>query len=532
MTELRAQGVAVDTDYAGRSREGPADLRRRSARARSRSAEPTAGRSGAAASRTEAARRSRSCCEQLARHDVRRAPRGRRRQARHASPAGRTRAATTAASSSSTCATTRARCSSSSTRSARPRLRRSRTRSGTSSSCRPKAKSSRRAPGRREPEHPDRRDRDPGRHAAHRLALGAAAVPDRRRERRRGAAAPLPLSRHARRAHAAQPAPQPHGDQRDPPRDGRARLRRRVDAVDDEGNARGCARLPRARAAAARDVLRARAVAAALQAALHGRRARPLLPDRDVLARRGSPRRPAVRVPPARPRDVVRRPRGRARRDGARRRRGVRGRRARAAGAAVPAPHATPRRWRSTAPTSRTSASASRSTTRPRSRATRSSASSPSAPVVRYLVAPRAFSRAELARLEEIAKEWGAKGLAYLVHDESGEIRSPIAKFLSEDELAAFARASPERRCSSRPATSRSSRASSAACARTSAASSASPRPGTEVFHWVIDFPLFERDEDTGQLDVPPPSVHRARARRRGQGRVRSGRRARASTTT
>src|SRR5436305_10681078 len=59
------------------------------------------------------------------------------------------------------------------------------------------------------------------------------------------------------------------------------------------------------------------------------------------------------------------------------------------------------------------------------------------APVVRYLVAPRAFSRADLARLEEIAKEWGAKGLAYLVND-GGEIRSPIAKFLSEQELAAL----------------------------------------------------------------------------------------------
>ena len=56
------------------------------------------------------------------------------------------------------------------------------------------------------------------------------------------------------------------------------------------------------------------------------------------------------------------------------------------------------------------------------------------APTVRYLVVPRAFSRAELGRLEEIAKEWGAKGLAYLVND-GGEIRSPIAKFLSEEEL-------------------------------------------------------------------------------------------------
>ena len=43
---------------------------------------------------------------------------------------------------------------------------------------------------------------------------------------------------------------------------------------------------------------------------------RPLLPDRHLLARRGSSRRPAVRVPPARPRDGVRRARRRARRDG------------------------------------------------------------------------------------------------------------------------------------------------------------------------------------------------------------------------
>jgi aspartyl-tRNA synthetase len=57
---------------------------------------------------------------------------------------------------------------------------------------------------------------------------------------------------------------------------------------------------------------------------------------------------------------------------------------------------------------------------------------------VRYLTVPQAFSRAELERLESVAKEWGAKGLAYLVWDEGGEVRSPIAKFLSEDELAVF----------------------------------------------------------------------------------------------
>jgi aspartyl-tRNA synthetase len=61
------------------------------------------------------------------------------------------------------------------------------------------------------------------------------------------------------------------------------------------------------------------------------------------------------------------------------------------------------------------------------------------AEAVRFLRAPKVFSRAELAALEEIAKQWGAKGLAYLIADESGEIRSPIAKFLSEAELAALA---------------------------------------------------------------------------------------------
>jgi aspartyl-tRNA synthetase len=61
-----------------------------------------------------------------------------------------------------------------------------------------------------------------------------------------------------------------------------------------------------------------------------------------------------------------------------------------------------------------------------------------SAPCVRFLRVPQEYSRAELERLEEFAKEWGAKGLAYLVFDETGEVRSPIAKFLSEEELEAF----------------------------------------------------------------------------------------------
>jgi aspartyl-tRNA synthetase len=64
------------------------------------------------------------------------------------------------------------------------------------------------------------------------------------------------------------------------------------------------------------------------------------------------------------------------------------------------------------------------------------------APAVRHLTVPQEFSRADLEKLEEFAKDWGAKGLAYIVYGEDGEPRSPIAKFLSEQELAAV-RADP-----------------------------------------------------------------------------------------
>ena len=119
------------------------------------------------------------------------------------------------------------------------------------------------------------------------------------------------------------------------------------------------------------------------------------------------------------------------------------------------------------------------------------------APCVRYLAAPRAFSRAELGRLEEIAKEWGAKGLAYLVGDESGEVRSPIAKFLSARELAAL---KPE------PGTTLLFAAGDEELvARVLGGLRVHlgrelelADPGLDVFHWVIDFPLFERDENTG----------------------------------
>jgi len=120
-----------------------------------------------------------------------------------------------------------------------------------------------------------------------------------------------------------------------------------------------------------------------------------------------------------------------------------------------------------------------------------------SAPVVRFLVAPKEFSRTELARLEDVAKEWGAKGLAYIVYDEAGDVRSPVAKFLSEDEIAAF---------ESEPGTTLLFAAADEQTVtrvlgglRTHLGRDLELTGTADVFHWVLDFPLFERDETTGQ---------------------------------
>jgi len=117
---------------------------------------------------------------------------------------------------------------------------------------------------------------------------------------------------------------------------------------------------------------------------------------------------------------------------------------------------------------------------------------------VRFLVAPRVFSRAELQRLEEFAKEWGAKGLAYLVVEESGEARSPIAKFLSADELAAFAAPPGSTVLFAADTQAMVERVLGALRSELGRQLGLIDESQDDLL-WVIDFPLFLRDEDTGQ---------------------------------
>jgi aspartyl-tRNA synthetase len=110
------------------------------------------------------------------------------------------------------------------------------------------------------------------------------------------------------------------------------------------------------------------------------------------------------------------------------------------------------------------------------------------APCVRYIVVPRTFSRSEHARLEDLAKEWGAKGLANL---------SQISKFLSERELAAFG--VEEGSTALFVADQEHVVARVLGLLRLHVANELDLIPnGVHVFHWIVDFPLFEQDEDTG----------------------------------
>ncbi len=110
------------------------------------------------------------------------------------------------------------------------------------------------------------------------------------------------------------------------------------------------------------------------------------------------------------------------------------------------------------------------------------------APCVRYIVVPKTFSRSEQSRLEELAKEWGAKGLANL---------SQIGKFLSDRELEALG--VPEGSTALFVADEEPVVARVLGFLRLHLANELDLIPhDVDVFHWVTDFPMFERDDAGG----------------------------------
>ncbi len=277
--------------------------------------------------------------------------------------------------------------------------------------------------GHRQPRHRDGRGRDRGLHRRGPQRGRAAALLRRRPRRvRRARPAQVPLRRPAAAAYAAQPPPPGAGQRRAPAGHGPPGLRRDRDAAALGPDPRGLAGVLRPVAPAPRLLLRAAPEPAAGQAAPHGGRLRPLLPDRPLPAGRGPQGRPPVRVHAARPGVLLRLP---GRRHGLRLRSRDRRRRGGDGGAAATdcATRRGPSPGTASAPTSPTCASAwswstsPTSSPTPRSRPSRHRPSRPSS-------SPRAPpSRARrLDDLTEQAKKAGAAGLAWfrVVPDEDG----------------------------------------------------------------------------------------------------------------
>ena len=284
------------------------------------------------------------------------------------------------------------------------------------------------------------------------------------------------------------------------------RLPRARDADPDQVDARGRARLPRAEPADRRLVVRAAAEPAAVQAALHDGRLRALLPDRSLLPRRGSARRPPARVHAARPRDELRR-RGRRDRghgggdgrglrgDGLRRARPGRGRRC-----------VTTRPSGASASTGPTRASASRSTTSPSSCAASEfkvfEGVLAGGGVVRAINAgAREMSRSELDGLNEVVQIYGAKAVAPIYAGDGGWAGN-LAKFFTAEQIAAV---NAELGASDGDlllfvADKREVAAASLGGLRLELGRRFGLIPeGRHDVLWIVDFPMFERDEEAGR---------------------------------
>ena len=254
-------------------------------------------------------------------------------------------------------------------------------------------------------------------------------------------------------------------------------------------------------------LVRAAAEPAAVQAAADGRRPGAVLPDRPLLSRRGLPRRPAAGVHPARHRDELRRA-------GRRHRRSPRPsspRSGRSIGHEIPPP--LPRMTYA-------EAMSAYGTDKPDLRfglelteCTDYFADTEfrvfQAPYVGAVVMPggAAQPRKQLDAWQEWAKQRGARGLAYVLVGDDGELGGPVAKNLTDDRAGRPGRARRRRPGRLRLLRRRRGEALAGAARRRPAARSAGAGglidESAWSFLWVVDAPLFEPASDaTASGDV------------------------------
>jgi aspartyl-tRNA synthetase len=120
----------------------------------------------------------------------------------------------------------------------------------------------------------------------------------------------------------------------------------------------------------------------------------------------------------------------------------------------------------------------------------------------------RELARSDLDALTELARTYGAKGLVWAFVQEDGSWRSPIAKFLSADELAAVTE-----RLGGKPGdlllisadTPRVAAAVLGALRLELAQRFELVRDGSHDILWIVDFPMFEQGEEGGWTPLHHP---------------------------
>ncbi len=108
------------------------------------------------------------------------------------------------------------------------------------------------------------------------------------------------------------------------------------------------------------------------------------------------------------------------------------------------------------------------------------------------------WARAKIDKLEDVAKTFGAKGLAWIAFREDGSINSPIVKFFSEEEMAAL-----RERTDAQPgdlvmfaAGPRLASCEILGGMRCHMADALDVKREGHDFLWVVNFPLFHWDEE------------------------------------
>lgn len=121
------------------------------------------------------------------------------------------------------------------------------------------------------------------------------------------------------------------------------------------------------------------------------------------------------------------------------------------------------------------------------------------------------MSRKDIDEVTELATSQGAKGLAYIIYEETGP-KSPILKFLGQEELAAL-----DEKLSPKVgdmiffgADKRELVNKVLGAVRVALRNKYNLiDENTLSFAWITDFPMFEKDEATGKLDfVHNPFSH------------------------